>query len=153
MTFDTPRGTRGRRPQSAGPLQRFGNGRIVARIRKKGGRGFMGMNTLVLTTVGARTGKERQTPLAWFPADGGGWLVVAAAAGAATNPAWYHNLAAHPDRVTIELDGTHHDVVAEQLHGDERATAWAQVVAAVPRFGGYEKTTDRVMPVIRLRER
>lgn len=152
MTFDTPAGTRGAR-MHGGALLKWGNRHNISTIRKKGGRGVMGMNTLVLTTVGARSGQERATPVAWFPADGGGWIISASAAGSAHNPAWYHNLAAHPDQVRIELDGSTHDVVAEQLHGDERARAWAQIVAAAPRFAQYETVTDREIPVIRLRER
>src|SRR4051794_33588206 len=111
------------------------------------------MNALVLTTIGRTSGEERATPVAWFPATGGGWLVVASANGAAKNPAWYLNLAAHPDRATIEVSGRKVAVTAEELHGAERDEAWRQIVAAAPRFAGYEKKTDRQIPVIRLTER
>jgi deazaflavin-dependent oxidoreductase (nitroreductase family) len=75
---------------------------------------------------------------------------VAATAGAASNPAWYHNIAAHPDRVRIEVDGRGIAVTAEQLHGAERARAWQQIAAAAPRFAQYQRKTDRELPVIRL---
>jgi deazaflavin-dependent oxidoreductase (nitroreductase family) len=153
MTFDTPHGTHGARQPSANVASRMMNGRTVKKIRAKGGRGIMGMNTLVLTTIGAKTGSERTTPVAWFPGGDDTWIIAASAGGATGNPAWYHNLAAHPDRVKVELDGKSIDVIADQLHGDERDRAWAAIVAAVPRFKGYETATDRQIPVIRLRRR
>ena len=75
---------------------------------------------------------------------------MASAAGAARNPAWYHNLAAHPDQVWIELPGREVAVTAEQLHGAERDEAWRQITAAVPRFAAYQQATDRELPIIRL---
>jgi len=78
------------------------------------------------------------------------WLVVASAGGAAHHPAWYHNIAAHPDNVQIEVDGRRIHVTAEQLHGAERAEAWRQIAAASPRFAQYQDKTDRELPVIRL---
>jgi deazaflavin-dependent oxidoreductase (nitroreductase family) len=103
----------------------------------------------VLTTVGAKTGEERATPVVWFP-DGDSRLIVASAAGAARNPSWYYNLAAHPDRVAIEVAGEKQAVTAEQLEGDDRADAWERITAASPGFRKYETKTDREMPVIRL---
>ena len=75
---------------------------------------------------------------------------MASAAGAARNPAWYHNIAAHPDTVKIEVDGRTVAVTAEQLHGAARDQAWQQITAAAPRFGLYQRKTDRELPVIRL---
>jgi deazaflavin-dependent oxidoreductase (nitroreductase family) len=69
-------------------------------------------------------------PVGWFPGKDGSWLIVASAAGAVGNPAWYYNIAAHPDKVQIELDGRKVPVIAEQLHGTERDEAWRQVTAA-----------------------
>lgn len=66
------------------------------------------------------------------------------------NPAWYHNIAAHPDKVQIETSGREIAVIAEQLHGAEREEAWRQITAAVPRFAQYQQRTDRELPVIRL---
>ncbi|HEV2259124.1 MAG TPA: nitroreductase/quinone reductase family protein [Streptosporangiaceae bacterium] len=148
MTFDTTAGTRGGR-QPAGFAARLGNKVMAGRVRK-GRAKFLGFNALVLTTVGAKTGAERATPVGWFPGPDGSWLIVASAAGATGNPAWYHNLAAHPDRVQIEVEGRKVPVTAEQLHGTERAQAWQQVVTAAPRFAKYQQKTDREIPVIRL---
>ncbi len=118
-------------------------------IRRRGGS-FMGMNALVLTTIGRKSGVERATPVGWFPGEDGSWLIVASAAGAAKNPAWYHNIAAHPDKVRIELAGRTVAVTAEQLHGPEREQAWRQITTAAPRFAQYEEKTDRELPIIRL---
>ena len=62
----------------------------------------------------------------------------------------YHNIAAHPDQVQIEVDGRRIRVTAEQLHGAERAEAWRQIAAATPRFAQYQRKTDRELPIIRL---
>ena len=75
---------------------------------------------------------------------------MASAAGAAGNPAWYYNIAAHPDRVRVEVDGRTIEVTAEQLHGAERDQAWQQITSAAPRFASYQDKTDRELPVIRL---
>jgi deazaflavin-dependent oxidoreductase (nitroreductase family) len=150
MSFDTRPGTRGGR-QPAGFVARWSNKMMSNRIRRSGK--FMGMNTLVLTTVGRKSGLQRTNPVAWFPGPDGSWLIVASANGAAGNPAWYYNIAAHPDQVQIEVEGRKVSVVAEQLHDAERAQAWQQVKAAVPRFAGSEQKTDREIPVIRLTPR
>lgn len=153
MTFNTPNGTRGARQLKAGRLMRWMNNSAMNRIRRKGGR-FGGMDVLVLTTVGARSGVARTNPTAWFPGgDEDSWLIVASAGGAARNPAWYHNIAAHPDKVTIEMAGREIPVAAEQLHGPARAAAWKRITEAVPRFARYEAKTDREIPVIRLTRR
>jgi deazaflavin-dependent oxidoreductase (nitroreductase family) len=148
MSFDTATGTRGGR-QPGGFAFRWGNKVMAGRIRK-GGAKFLGFNALVLTTVGRKSGVERTTPAGWFPGKDGSWLIVASAAGAVGNPAWYYNLAAHPDQVQIEVEGRKVAVVAEQLHGTERAEAWQQITTAAPRFAGYQQKTDRELPIIRL---
>jgi deazaflavin-dependent oxidoreductase (nitroreductase family) len=125
---------------------------MARRLRRRGGK-FQGFNALVLTTVGRKSGLERMTPVGWFPGADGSWLIVASAAGAPGNPAWYYNLAAHPDQVRIDVDGKTIDVRAEQLHGPEREEAWEQITAAAPRFAQYQVKTDRVLPIIRLTPR
>ncbi len=151
MSFDTRAGTRGAR-QPSGPFFRWLNKVMSRRLRRKGGT-MMGFNALVLTTVGAKSGARRTNPVGWFPGQDGSWLIVASAAGAARNPAWYYNIAAHPDEVQIEVDGRTIPVTAEQLHEAERDEAWQQITAAAPRFAQYEQKTDRVLPVIRLEPR
>jgi deazaflavin-dependent oxidoreductase (nitroreductase family) len=114
---------------------------------------FMGMDLLFLTTIGRQSGEERVTPLAWFPGEDGTWLIVASAAGATQNPAWYRNLAAHPDRLQIELGDGKIAVTAGQLTGAAREQAWARIAAAQPRYAKYQQKTDRELPVIRLTPR
>lgn len=150
MSFTHPTGTRG--AKQPGRTFRWMNRLIMRRARRTEGK-TMGMNLLVLTTVGRKSGQERQTPLAWFPGPDGSWLVVASANGAPANPAWYLNLAAHPDQVTVEQAGRKVAVTAEELQGAEREQAWQQIKAAADNFRKYEETTDRLLPVIRLTPR
>lgn len=149
MSFDTRAGTRGAR-QPNGWVARQMNNLMSRRLRRKRGGTLMGLNSLVLTTVGGKTGLQRANPVAWFPGPDGSWLVVASAAGAARNPAWYYNIAAHPDQLQIEVEGRTVAVSAGQLHGTERAAAWQRVIAAAPRFAQYQQKTDRELPIIRL---
>jgi deazaflavin-dependent oxidoreductase (nitroreductase family) len=153
MGFDTPDGTRGARQPRAGLMQRWVNNMAAGRIRRKGRMPGLNFNALVLTTVGRKTGQERANPVGWFPGGDGSWLIVASAAGAPRNPAWYHNIAAHPDQVKIDVNGKTIPVTAEQLHGAEREEAWQQIAAAAPRFADYQQKTDRELPIIRLMSR
>jgi deazaflavin-dependent oxidoreductase (nitroreductase family) len=113
----------------------------------------MGCDVLLLTTIGRRSGTARTTPVGGFSDKDGTWLIVAAAGGTATNPAWYHNIAAHPDDVQIEVEGRTIAVTADQLHGAQRAQAWAQITATAPQFARFQQHTDRQLPVIRLTPR
>jgi len=108
------------------------------------------MDLLYLTTVGAKTSQKRQSAVARFPDGEDAWLVVASAGGSAHHPAWYHNIAAHPDQVWIEFGGRQLPVTPEQLGGDARAQAWQRITQLQPRYVGYEQKTDRAIPVIRL---
>lgn len=154
MSFDAPAGTRGaRQPNISSPIARWLTKLAINRIRRTGKMPGLRFNALVLTTVGRRTGAQRTTPVGWFPANDGSRLIVASAAGATKNPAWYYNIAARPDQVQIETAGHSEAVVAEQLHGTERAQAWQQITAAAPRFAKYQQKTDRELPIIRLRSR
>ena len=153
MSFMMPKGTRGvRMPGGAKAFIKWANKLMAGRIGKSG-KAFGTMPALVLTTIGRRTGERRRTPLAYIPDGDGNWLIIAAYAGAVNNPAWYHNIAAHPDRVSIELDGRTHDVTVAELHGQQRERAWQRIVAANKRFAKYQQKTDRELPVIRLTAR
>ena len=150
MGFDTRAGHYGARPRgSRGALGRWVQGQMMRHHRRKGWK-FLGMDVLFLTTIGRKSGAERITPVAWFPGGDGTWLIVASAAGAAQNPSWYYNIAAHPDRLQIELAGQKIAVTAEQLTGAAREQAWQQIIAAQPRYARYQQKTDRELPVIRL---
>ena len=152
MSFDTRAGTRGTRSRgSGGQVSRWVQQRMMRQHRRKGGK-FMGMDVLFMTTVGAVSGERRVTPVAWFPDGPDAWLIVASAAGAAKNPQWYRNLAAHPDQVWIELpkEDVTLSVTAEQLDRPRREQAWQGIIKAQPRYAKYQSKTDRVLPVIRL---
>jgi deazaflavin-dependent oxidoreductase (nitroreductase family) len=151
MSFDTRAGTRGGwQPATGGAVGRRLTKQAVNRIRRTGTMMGLDFDALVLTTIGRKTGAERRTPVGRFPGKDGSWLIVASAAGAPRNPAWYYNLAAHPDKVQIEMVGRRIAVTAEQLHGEEREEAWQQITAAVPRFAKYQQKTDRELPLILL---
>jgi deazaflavin-dependent oxidoreductase (nitroreductase family) len=152
-TFDARPGTRGGR-HPRGPIVGWINGFVAGRVRK-GGKNPPGFDfdLLLLTTTGRKSGLERSTPLGWVSDGNGGWLIAASANGAASIPAWYHNLAAAPDKARIELNGATIPVSAEQLHGTEREAGWQTLTAAIPRFGKYAEKTDREIPVIRLTPR
>jgi deazaflavin-dependent oxidoreductase (nitroreductase family) len=119
-------------------------------VHKMSGDKFQGMDLLYLTTVGAKSGQKRHSTVARFQDGEDAWLVVASAGGAARNPAWYHNIAAHPDQVWIEFGGKQFHVTPAQLDGEDRAQAWQRITQSQPRYRGYESKTDRAIPVIRL---
>jgi deazaflavin-dependent oxidoreductase (nitroreductase family) len=150
VSFTHPTGTRG--AKQPGRMFRLMNRLLMGRARRADSR-TMGMNLLVLTTIGRKSGQARATPLAWFPGPDGSWLVVASAGGAPANPAWYLNLAANPDQVTVEQAGRKVAVTAEELHGAEREEAWKRITTEADQFRKYEETTDRELPVIRLTPR
>lgn len=101
---------------------------------------------LLLTTTGARTGRRTTTPLA-FGVDDGRVFVVASKGGAPTNPAWFHNLRVNPT-VTVEIGRETGAARAVVVEGDERDRLYELITAEVPEFSGYEKGTDRVIPVV-----
>lgn len=116
----------------------------ISRYRKKAGP------TLPLTTIGAKTGQERTHVPGGFADGDDAWLIIASNGGAATHPAWFINLAKHPDKVWLEAGNRKMRVKPEELQGAEREAAYAKVVAIAPQYGKYPKSTDREIPVIRL---
>lgn len=151
MSFDTRAGTRGL-PMEGSRFDVWMDRQMARRSLRKVFALF-GFNVLLLTTTGHRSGVRRTKQVCWFPGTDGSWLIVAAAGGTRVNPAWYYNIAAHPDEVQIEIDGRTVAVTAEQLHGAERAQAWQQITAAAHRFARFQSETDREFPVIRLTPR
>jgi deazaflavin-dependent oxidoreductase (nitroreductase family) len=115
-------------------------------------RRMMGFPILMLTTTGARSGQPRQTVLAYFSdvARPRAWIIVASAAGSARHPAWYFNLAKHPDQVWIEVGDAKLKVRPTLLSGEERAAAWQRVIREAPQYAAYETKTDRQIPIVRL---
>jgi deazaflavin-dependent oxidoreductase (nitroreductase family) len=123
---------------------------VMIKVHRRSGDRFAGMDLLYLTTVGAKSGKERVSPVARFADGDGAWLVVASNGGADRHPSWYYNLRAHPDQVWIEVSGQRIHAHVEELAGERRAAALERIVASQPRFGGYQSKTSRTLPVLRL---
>lgn len=109
------------------------------------GGDLRGKPVIVLTTVGAKTGKLRKTPLMRVEHDGA-YAVVASLGGAPRHPVWYHNLKAHP-HVELQDGPTKRDYLAREVTGDEKATWWERAVAAWPDYASYQRRTTREIPV------
>jgi len=103
-----------------------------------------------LTTIGARSGKERSTVLGGFPDGDNAWLIIASRGGSPLHPGWLHNIAANPDKVWIQVGNRKFRAHVESLTGKEREEAYARVAKAAPSYAGYPKKTDREIPVLRL---
>ena len=147
-----PRGTRGRRPPKLPrPLLNAMTGLSVAFFRLLGSRvRVMGADLLLLTTVGAKTGRTRRTVLGWFPDGDRAWLVLASYAGATSHPAWYLNMARNPYKIWVEVGKRRLKVRPESLEGTERVEAWRRIAAQSPGYAAYQEKTDRQIPVVRL---
>ena len=104
-----------------------------------------GVPVVILTSVGARSGKIRKTPLMRVERDGH-YAVVASLGGAAQNPLWYHNLKADP-RVELQDGPARRDMVAREVAGDEKAEWWRRAVQVWPDYEAYQARTDREIPV------
>ena len=109
------------------------------------GTELKGMPVVLLTTIGAKSGKLRKTPLMRVEHDGE-YAVVASLGGAPKNPVWYYNIVANPH---VELqDGTaSRDYQAREVFDDEKAIWWQRAVAAYPDYADYQRKTDRDIPV------
>ena len=130
------------------------NDAVIAEFRANEGRvggNFAGAPLLLLTTTGAKSGSRHTTPV-MYQLDGERWLVFASYAGAPANPAWYHNLLAHPDAV-IEVGAESVEVTATVTEGAERDRLFAEQVRRYPGFGEYQDKTSRVIPVVALERR
>ena len=114
------------------------------------GMGQFGDRLILLTTVGARTGKERTTPV-MYHRDGERYVVVASKSGAPDNPGWYNNLKANPvAKVEVGIaKGTEtFKVMAREAEGEERERLYAERVAIAPGYGEYPRMTSRQIPVM-----
>ena len=150
----TPRGTRGGNgpPGFLRPILAILQRPYTAAVRRRGSKmKTAGQPLMVLTTVGANTGKERETVLGYWAEHGGSIVVIGTNMGAAVHPGWLFNMARNPDKVWIERDGVRQRVTPETLEGPERAAFWAEVAAGSARYARYEQVTDREMPIVRLR--
>ncbi|MEU9736454.1 nitroreductase/quinone reductase family protein [Streptomyces sp. NPDC048002] len=122
---------------------------IQAEFRANGGQVggvFKGADLALLTTTGAKSGKDTTTPITYFR-DGERILLIASNFGRAKHPAWFHNVRANP-LATLEIGTETLTARATITEGDERHRLFTQVVAQQPGYAEYQKHIDRVIPVV-----
>ncbi len=104
-----------------------------------------GIPIIVMTTIGAKSGKLRKVPVMRVE-HGGDYAIVASKGGTPENPGWYHNLKTTPVvRIQDGPEPAEYDV--REVSGDERETWWERAVAAFPSYAEYQSKTDRTIPV------
>jgi len=149
-----PKGTRGARVMDfVFGLMKPLAGREVNRYKNADSpeaKTFMGFPVLILTTTGAKSGKERSTVLGGFPDGENAWLIIASKGGSATHPGWFHNIAANPDKVWVQIGNRKFRVNCQSLTGKDREEAYARVASAAKTYASYPKKTDREIPVLRI---
>jgi deazaflavin-dependent oxidoreductase (nitroreductase family) len=112
------------------------------------GTTMRGMPVIVLSTLGAKSGKVRKAPLMRVEHDGH-YAAVASLGGSPKNPVWYANVVAHP-LVEVQDGPLRQDMTAREITGREKAIWWERAVAAYPDYADYQVKTDRVIPVFLL---
>ncbi|BBC29679.1 Nitroreductase [Streptomyces graminofaciens] len=101
---------------------------------------------VILTTLGAKSGRIRKSPVIRVEHDGS-YAVVASAGGAPKHPVWYLNAVADP-RVELQDGPLRQDMLAREVTGNEKALWWARAVEAFPTYAEYQQNTDREIPVL-----
>ncbi len=96
-----------------------------------------GIPVVMLTTVGARSGRPRTVPVLGLPEEHG-IAIIASNFGQYRHPGWYHNLRAHPEAEVV-VDGVHRRVRAVEATGERRARIWREGLRVYPGFGQYER--------------
>ena len=122
------------------------NRRLIEHFRTNGAP--EGRPLLLLTTTGRRSGERRTSPMMYIR-DGDRLLVVASNAGADRDPMWYLNLVSDP-RVHVEIGTESYEATAVPLEGDDRAEAFARIVAGYPFFADHQAKVRRQIPVVEL---
>jgi deazaflavin-dependent oxidoreductase (nitroreductase family) len=110
------------------------------------GHDYYGYPTLILTTIGRRTGRQVSTPLIYFR-DRNGYVVVASFGGLPQHPNWLLNLKVNPE-VEIQVGAEHRLAVARIAIGAERETLWVGATAVFPLYETYKSMTEREIPVV-----
>ena len=127
------------------------NSQTIEAFRANGGKVggvWEGRPLLLLTTTGAKSGKQHTSPTMYLP-DGDRLLIFASKAGAPSNPDWYYNLLAHPE-VTVEVGSETYQATAVPITGEERNRLYAKQAELYPQFADYQKKTTRKIPVVAL---
>ncbi len=110
-----------------------------------------GVQCLLLTTRGHRSGKLRRTPLV-YGQDGDRFVIIASRGGNDAHPAWFLNVQAEPE-VEIQVLAEHHTLRARIAEGDERTAIWKMMIDVFADFADYQKKTSRKIPVVMLEPR
>ena len=110
------------------------------------GKGPSGLPTLLLTTIGRKSGEERIAPLV-FLQSGEAMVIVASLAGYDQHPAWYLNLSANP-KCWVQLDRRKMAAVARDATPKEREELWPRLTAVLPLWSHFQKQTERPFPIV-----
>ena len=128
--------------------------RSINAYRKTGGKNrmstMMKFPVVLLTTKGAKSGEERTVTLGGFAEGDDAWLVVASKGGSATHPSWFNNMVKHPDEIWLEVGRRKMKVRGDCLTGITREEALTRIANIAKQYGGYQKKTDREIPIVRL---
>jgi F420H(2)-dependent quinone reductase len=108
-----------------------------------------GLQVLLLTTTGRKTGKLRTTPLGHFEQDGG-YVIIGSNAGSDHHPDWFLNLKSNP-HATIQVGNNRFNVNAEITGPDKRGQLWTQLIELAQGYAGYATKTNREIPIVILR--
>jgi deazaflavin-dependent oxidoreductase (nitroreductase family) len=131
-------------------FKQFNQG-VIREFRSKGGKvggQFANAPMLLLTTIGAKSGRPHTTPLV-YSKDGNRIVIIASKGGAPKHPAWYHNLLANPT-VTVEIGSERFEARAVATKGEERERLFRHQAEQMPQFNEYQKRTSRQIPVLAL---
>ena len=120
----------------------------VEHLERTGGSALRNRPVVLLSTLGARTGRLRKTPLMRVE-HAGTYAVVASMAGADQHPHWYSNVLAHP-RVGLRDGARVVDLLAREVTGPERDRWWSRACTAFPSYVSYASRTRRRIPVLLL---
>jgi len=126
------------------------NERIIAEFRANGGKvggPFEGAPMVLLTTTGARSGRNHTTPLVHLPLGEGRLAVFASKGGAPDHPAWYYNIRVNPE-VIVEVRTERYPARARIAQGEERDDLYRRQSELFPAFAEYQRKTARVIPVV-----
>ena len=110
-----------------------------------GGR-MAGLQVLLLTTTGRKTGQARTSPLGYFQQDGT-YIIIASNGGAERNPAWFYNLKSNP-HVTLQIGSQQLAAKAEIADSEKRTQLWAELVKRAPAYEHYMERTQREIPLV-----
>lgn len=118
----------------------------IRRYLETNGQARPGVNELLLTTRGRKTGKLRRTALV-YARDGDRYILAASNAGAERHPIWYLNLVANPS-VTVQIGARTCAATARTATAEEKPRLWQLMVAAMPSYQGYQEATSRDIPIV-----